>query len=193
LEEWKFPDIGSRILAAFKANAPVREPPILDDNRIGAIHALEQACEDVEPCLQRMERKLHPWVSFLILPLFALANAGVVFGTDLFQGLGAPLGLGILLGLVAGKPIGIMLFSVLAIRLGWAGKPSGASYIQMLGVALLGGIGFTMSIFITGLAFEDAGTLAQAKVGILAASLIAGIAGYTLLRAVGKGASREAN
>jgi NhaA family Na+:H+ antiporter len=182
LDERNFPSIVSKTLGVFSGSGRPRSRPILDDARIGAIHSIEQACEDVEPCLQRLERHLHPWVSYLILPVFALANAGVVFDQALLAGIGSPLSLGIIAGLLLGKPAGILVFSILAVRLRWAGMPTGATLLQLLGVGILGGIGFTMSIFIAGLAFSDAATLAQAKLGILGASLAAGVLGYAVLR-----------
>lgn len=189
LDERSFPSIVSKTLGLFSGSGREQAKSILDDARIGAIHSIEQACEDVEPCLQRMERFLHPWVSYLILPVFALANAGIVFDNALMQGLGSPLSLGIIAGLFLGKPVGILMFSVLAVRLRWAGLPAGVSVVQLLGVGLLAGIGFTMSIFIAGLAFSDAATLAQAKLGILCASVMAGLLGYILLRTSTSGRS----
>jgi Na+:H+ antiporter, NhaA family len=182
LDERSFPSIVTKTLGLFTASGGERTKSILDDARIGAIHSIEQACEDVEPCLQRLERRLHPWVSYLILPVFALANAGIVFDKAIMLGLGSDLSLGIIAGLLLGKPVGILLFSVFAVRLRWAGMPTDSSLVQLLGVGILGGIGFTMSIFIAGLAFDDAATLAQAKLGILCASLTAGVVGYLLLR-----------
>lgn len=182
LDEKTFSTVIAKILSSFGGAQPASHGSILDDSRIGAIHSMEQACQDVEPCLQRLERLLHPWVSFLILPIFALANAGIHFDGTLLGGMGSGLGLGIVAGLLLGKPIGILSFSSIAVRSGLAGKPSGATAFQMLGVGILGGIGFTMSIFIAGLAFENGNTLALAKLGILGASLLAGILGYLLLR-----------
>lgn len=189
LDERSFPSIVSKTLGIFTGSGRRRTQSILDDARIGAIHSIEQACEDVEPCLQRLERFLHPWVSYLILPVFALANAGIVFDNAIMQGLGSPLSLGIMAGLLLGKPIGILMFSILAVRLRWAGMPTGSSLVQLLGVGMLAGIGFTMSIFIAGLAFNDAATLAQAKLGILGASLMAGVIGYGILRSSTSGKS----
>lgn len=182
LDEREYPSIVAKILSAFSASGGGRRSPILDDSRTEAILSIEQASEDVEPCLQRMERNLHPWVSFLILPVFALANAGIVFDLAILRGLGSSLSVGIMIGLLLGKPVGILLFSILAIRLKWAGMPSEASLVQIIGVGILAGIGFTMSIFIAGLAFADAATLAQAKLGILCSSLAAGVTGYMVLR-----------
>ena len=118
----------------------------------------------------------------MIIPVFALANAGVSLGDVGLSGLTSPVTLGIFLGLVIGKPFGIVLFSWLAVRLGIGAIPRDIGWLQILGASLLGGIGFTMSIFITGLAFEDDSLIAQAKFAILIASLLAGTVGYILVR-----------
>lgn len=136
----------------------------------------------------RFEHALHPWVSFAILPLFAVANAGVALSPSVVGALGEPLGLGILGGLLLGKPLGITLAAWLAVRLGLAALPQGVRWGQMAGAGLLGGIGFTMSIFIAGLAFADPARLDGAKLSVLAASLTAGICGYLVLRLGASGA-----
>jgi len=117
------------------------------------------------------------------MPLFALANAGVHFGGDLLAALSWPVTAGSVLGLVVGKPIGITLFAWLATRIGVAALPSGAGWRALAGVSCLGGIGFTMSIFIASLAFPGSPALLDsAKVGILVASLVAGLSGWLLIR-----------
>lgn len=118
----------------------------------------------------------------MIIPVFALANAGVSLGDVGLDGLTSPVTLGIFLGLVMGKPFGIMFFSWLAVRFGIGSIPRDIGWLQILGASLLGGIGFTMSIFITGLAFEDETLIAQSKFAILIASLLAGTVGYVLVR-----------
>jgi NhaA family Na+:H+ antiporter len=117
----------------------------------------------------------------LILPLFALANAGVAIGGDLMSVLANPLSLGIIVGLVIGKPLGIALFSWLAVKSGHGALPEGVTWGQVAGAGCLAGIGFTMSLFITDLAFDNEMLIATAKVGILAASLVSGIIGYVVL------------
>ena len=132
-----------------------------------------------------LEHVLHPWVSWLILPLFAFANAGVSLDGVTLSGLGSVLPLGIIAGLVLGKPIGITLFCALAVRLRLASLPAGTSLKEIMAVGVLCGIGFTMSIFIASLAFGDvdAGLIAWAKLGILSGSILAAVTGYALLRA----------
>jgi NhaA family Na+:H+ antiporter len=132
----------------------------------------------------QLEDALHPWVAFGILPLFALANAGLSFAGTSFGSLLEPIPLGIILGLVAGKTIGIFLTSWLAIRLRLATLPSGVRWSEMLGVAALCGIGFTMSLFIGTLAFahQPAEFFESVKMGVLAGSLLAALAGGVLFR-----------
>jgi Na+:H+ antiporter, NhaA family len=135
---------------------------------------------------RRLEHVLHKPTAFLILPIFALANTAIVIGTGWGAQLLSANSLGILLGLVAGKPIGIFLFSFVAVQAGVGRLPPDLAWRHLFGAGLLGGIGFTMSIFITNLAFPDqAGVVNASKMAILAASLTAGILGYTWLRAIG--------
>jgi len=141
---------------------------------------------DISP-LEYLEHELHPWVSFLILPVFAFANAGIPFAGMSFGDLFHAVPLGIMLGLVAGKLIGVYGFSMGAVKIGLAQLPRGATRQHLFGVAALCGIGFTMSLFIGGLAFEHTGGDAETyllthRMGILAGSLIAGIAGYLILK-----------
>jgi NhaA family Na+:H+ antiporter len=132
-----------------------------------------------------MEHVLHPWVAFAIIPLFALANAGVRIEGDLGAALGNRVTLGVVLGLVLGKQLGVMLGAWLAVRAGITELPEGVSWRHIYGAGWLAGIGFTMALFVADLAFADAGEgglLTAAKVGILVASLIAGVGGWLILR-----------
>ncbi len=131
--------------------------------------------------LRRLEQALHPWVSFLILPVFALANAGVDVVGELVPALSHPVTLGVVLGLVIGKPIGIFSLSYLSVRARLAELPSGVSWSHLLGAGMLGGIGFTMALFVAHLAFGDSDLLDRAKVGVLLASVVAGAAGLGML------------
>ena len=131
--------------------------------------------------LERWERTLVPWVAFAIVPLFALANAGVALGGDVLSTVTEPVALGVIIGLLLGKQLGITLTTWLVVRLGLAALPSGVSWRQLYGVSWLAGIGFTTSLFIAGLAFGDGGLLDQAKVGILVAAIIAGLGGWVVL------------
>jgi Na+:H+ antiporter, NhaA family len=155
--------------------------PLLSKNQIEGIDHLEDWTEKVQSPLQHLEHKLHNWVAFLIMPLFALSNAGVSFQGD--AKLDSMLGGIIVVCLVVGKMIGITLFSWLGVRLGFAELPEEVNYKQVLGIALLAGVGFTMSIFVANLAFYgNEFLLDSAKAGILVGSLFAGVSGYLVLR-----------
>ena len=133
--------------------------------------------------LHRLEHALHPWVVYAIIPIFGFANAGVSFQGLSLDAVFAPLPLGIALGLFLGKQVGVYAFAELAIRLGLADVPAGATRLQCYGVALLCGIGFTMSLFIGALAFPDQPDLIDAtKIGVLVGSLLSALAGFLLLR-----------
>ena len=135
------------------------------------------------PAVQ-LEHVLHPWVAFLILPLFAFANAGVSLQGVTLEGLTSLLPLGIMAGLFIGKPLGISLFCWLALKMKWATLPAGTTCKQIMAVGVLCGIGFTMSIFIASLAFGnvDPALINWAKLGILIGSVLSAVVGYTLLR-----------
>jgi NhaA family Na+:H+ antiporter len=154
--------------------------PISEDEQ-WAIGALETACERAETPMQRFERVLHPWSVFFIMPLFALANAGVHIGTQSFS-LASSLTLGILFGLVVGKPIGITVLTWLAVKTRLATLGEGVRLRHVAGAGSLAGIGFTMSIFITNLAFTHAEQIEAAKAAILVSSIVAGLAGSLVLR-----------
>jgi NhaA family Na+:H+ antiporter len=170
----------ARRTADLTADAP--EPPDAD-----AVHWLRLASlsrEAVSP-LARTEHALLPWTSFAIVPLFALANAGVrLWGGGIADAIASPVTLGVVLGLVVGKLVGITAASWIALRTGVARLPSGVRFSHVFGAAAVAGIGFTVSLFVTDLAFDDPGTVAAAKVGILAASLLAGAVGWSVLRAL---------
>jgi NhaA family Na+:H+ antiporter len=179
----EFLDRGRRILDYFDAAGREGSDVLTNRGQQAAIQEMENACEAAQAPLQRIEHELHFPVAFFIIPLFALANAGVHLGGDLGAAFTDRVPLGIMLGLVVGKPVGITLFAWLSVRLGLAALPVGTTWRSIRGVSLLGGIGFTMSLFISGLAFPGAPHLnEEAKIGIFAASLVAGIAGFLMLR-----------
>ncbi|WP_426193507.1 Na+/H+ antiporter NhaA [Massilia sp. DWR3-1-1] len=139
--------------------------------------------DDRESPSHRLEHVLHLPTAFLILPVFALANTGIVLGAGWAAQLGAPNSLGIFAGLVLGKPLGIVLFSMAAVASGLCSKPAELSWRHVLGAGMLGGIGFTMSIFVTNLAFPgQAEAVTASKIAILVASLTAGVAGFLWLK-----------
>ena len=169
-------------LDAFEARdlEPVRM--LTDERQQTALRAIEDHSERVQAPLQKLEHQLHPWVAFGILPIFALANAGIPISVSALDGGAVPTMLGISLGLVLGKPLGFMIAAGIMVRGGWATLPPGVTWRHMLGAGMLAGIGFTMSLFIAALSFTDAALLEAAKLSIVGASLIAGILGYSLLR-----------
>lgn len=155
---------------------------VLVKKQIDAIYTMEEASDKVQSPLQRLENTLHEWVIHFIMPVFALANAAVVFKADIFSTLFSPISLAVAIALVLGKTVGITFFSWLSAKIGVAALPDKVTWTQIFGVAMLGGIGFTMSLFISNLAFKDPAYIDQAKVGILFGSLVAGFAGYFFLK-----------
>ena len=145
-----------------------------------ALRALDAIHDRIESPASKLLRSMEPWSSYIVLPLFALANAGVVWSLDVFEGHGR-LMLAIILGLVLGKPIGIFTAAWLAVRFGVAAKPDAYSWRQLSGAGALAGIGFTMSLFIAAQAFPNAEDYAAAKIAIFLASLVAGAAGVLIL------------
>jgi len=150
--------------------------------QLRTIEHIKNISMDAETPLQKIEYALHPWVAFLIMPLFALSNSGMPIGSDFFGLLWNPISLGVIAGLVLGKFIGIMLFAWIMVKFRLAAIPSNANWYHIAGVATLAGVGFTMSLFITSLAFENAEQINQAKYGILLASVFAGAVGVYVLR-----------
>ncbi len=146
-----------------------------------AAQTLEVIAERIQTPLQRLERTLNPWVAYLVVPIFAWANAGVDLSGDLLQALTQPASLGIILGLLLGKSLGITLFSWLAVRSGLADLPYGVSWWQLFATSWLAGIGFTMSLFIADSAFWEPSLLALAKTSILVASVLAALIGSALI------------
>jgi NhaA family Na+:H+ antiporter len=181
LEGQEFLKNGRRLLDEFERHDTEETTVLEDERRLSVIHALEVACEQAETPLQRLEHAMQPWVTFFVMPLFALANAGVTLHGDLFAGGLNPVATGVLLGLVIGKQIGVTLFAWAAVRLGIADLPESVSWRQIYAVGWLAGIGFTMSIFISNLAFGSGDLLEDAKLAILGASVLASLGGLTLL------------
>ncbi len=150
----------------------------MSDRRQAAAHTLEAIAERMQSPAQRLEHSLTPWATYLVLPIFALANAGVAISTDLGSLFTNRVALGIIVGLVLGKSLGITLFTWLAIKLGIAELPSRVGWPQLFSATWLAGIGFTMALFIGNSAFTDPAQLATAKLAILVASLISGVIGF---------------
>jgi NhaA family Na+:H+ antiporter len=153
-----------------------------DEQQLCALEIRREARHTAAP-LQRLEFALHPFTTFVVLPLFALSNAGVRFvGGDFAAAISTPIAMGVLLGLVVGKPLGIALMSLLAVKLRIADLPEAVGWPQLIGAGLLGGIGFTMSLFVASLAFRGTAEITEAKMAILIASVVAGLAGFIVLR-----------
>lgn len=161
-----------------------------DDIRADEIRATATLIRGSVSACDRLIDGLHSWTSYLIVPIFALANAGIVLSAGSFTSPSAVLS-GVVVALVVGKFIGVTLFSWIAVRIGFGRLPEGARWGHVMGVGALAGIGFTVSLFITGLAFDDADLQGDAKIGILAASIIAAIAGAAMLAGVSRREDRQ--
>ncbi|WP_025764595.1 Na+/H+ antiporter NhaA [Dyadobacter tibetensis] len=148
------------------------------------IENIKKLSTDAETPLQKLENNLHPWVAFVIMPLFALSNAGILIGKDFFSILVNPISLGVGMGLLIGKCLGILLFTWIMVRLKFSSLPEGSTWPHIVGVSILAGVGFTMSLFIAELAFTNELMISEAKYGILLASLVAGGLGYTILKRI---------
>jgi NhaA family Na+:H+ antiporter len=155
------------------------------------IQTLESQCEKVDTPLHRIEHSLQPWVSFLIMPVFAFSNAGVHVLGKIEAAVQNPVTLGVMLGLLFGKPLGIMSFAWVAYKTKLGAPPTGVDWRQIFGASWLCGIGFTMSLFIAGLALDSDQIIDLAKIGTLAASLTAGIVGSLILLGVSRRGSRQ--
>ncbi len=183
IEGSAFMAVAKKSLDEFERGGGNADEIVTNPARQSAVHLLEQACEHVQTPLRRMEHRLHPWVSFAIMPIFALANAGVTIGEGFFEGLMSGVGLGIVLGLVVGKQIAVTAFTWAVVKLGIGNMPIQTTWGQIYSVSWLAGIGFTMSLFVANLAFADQPELLGfAKIGILVGSLIAGVSGFLILR-----------
>ena len=171
----------SGMLERFKTTVKRDESPLANSEGVFIIHEMHKEVEKVDPLMHRFESKLHPFSTFLIMPLFALANAGVAFsGVDFSEGIPS-LTLGVFFGLVIGKPLGIFILSFLSTKLKIAELPSGTNWSQIFAMGMLAGIGFTMSIFINGLAFHDPIFADEGKMTILISSFTAAILGSVAL------------
>jgi NhaA family Na+:H+ antiporter len=147
------------------------------------VRSVMKQAEEVVPVGERLEHLLHPWSSFAIVPLFALANSGIKLGGGVLgDAFSSPVTLGVVVGLVVGKVIGISTASYLAVRRRWGELPAGVNWQQVIGASAVAGIGFTVSLFIAGLAFDPDGVVFEAKLGIFAGSVIAALVGWVLLR-----------
>ena len=172
---------GNRIKEAKELYEP-NDPVIGQKDYIETVSRLSRVARQVVPPATRLENKLYPWVYFAILPLFALTNADVSFVDGSLGNIFAdPALYGVFFGLLIGKPVGIMLFSFIIVKTKLASLPEHANWGHMFGAGILGGVGFTMAIFVANLAFDDPAIVTTAKLAILSASLIAGVVGFLVL------------
>lgn len=168
-------------LAQFKAIDPNDKIPALTAQQLHLLEEVKLTTKEAMSPLQRLEHSMHPLVTFLIIPVFALANAGVSLAIDVEELFSTHVALGVTLGLLVGKVVGIVGFTLLLIKFKIAPFPKGMNLRNLFGLALLGAIGFTMSLFITSLAFTSEVYMTQAKIGIFVASIIGGVVGYWVL------------
>ena len=165
---------------------------LLNQRHLNSVQSIGLAALHAETPLQRLEHVLHPWIAFAVVPLFALANAGLYFPRIVIgEIMRSPLALGISLGLLVGKPVGITLFSYLAVKSRLAVLPRGLNWLHVAGAGMLGGIGFTMSLFIMGLGFSEQSLITEAKFGIFAGSVASAAMGIVFLHIVARKATTE--
>jgi NhaA family Na+:H+ antiporter len=184
IDEARFLRRARDLLTHFENHGSTTGPLLVDERQQSAVIELEETCEAVQAPLQKLEHQLHTWVAFVIVPMFALANAGVPLSLAGVSEPGLLVIAGVLLGLVIGKPLGLIGVSWLLVRTGVTVLPEGVRWPHIVGAGCLAGLGFTMSLFIATLGFGESPLLEAAKIGILGASLISGVLGYMLLRRV---------
>lgn len=168
-------------LQQFKAVDPNNKIPTLTNDQLHILDHVKEDTNAIIPPLQRLEHAMHPFVTFIIIPIFALANGGLSIAIDAEQLFSTNVALGVALGLLVGKVIGVVGVTLLLVKLKVAPFPTGMNVKNLFGLGLLASIGFTMSLFITSLAFQSQEYMTQAKVGIFVASIIGGVLGYMLL------------
>ncbi len=173
---------GRQLMDEFERSCFMAPTVLSNEPQQQVTQALEELTEQVETPLTHFQHQLYPWITFGVLPLFAFANAGIPVVDGFGNAIGSLVTWGVIAGLVVGKPVGITLFSWLAVRVGIARLPASISWQQLFAVAWLGGIGFTMSLFITELAFGVGAVADEARIGVLAGSVVAGAVGYFILR-----------
>jgi Na+:H+ antiporter, NhaA family len=154
---------------------------VLGKKQILAVDRIAESVKKVQSPVQSIENSLSDFTANLVMPIFALANASIVIVGNEFNLLDK-VTMAVGLGLLVGKVLGVGLFSWLSVRFGWAKLPAGVTWTQVIGVGFLAGIGFTMSLFITNLAYKDAGVINASKIGIVVGSLIAGAIGFVILK-----------
>ena len=187
--------IAGVVLGLLAPTQPIVVADLVDEAVLVDISTFETAAETARLARQSvsvvewLEHLLHPWTSYVIVPLFAFANAGIAMDvSSLRRAATSAVTLGVIVGLVIGKVIGVAAASWIAVRVGIAALPDGITWSTLVGAAALAGIGFTVSLFVAGLAFDDAALEGEAKVGIIVASVVAAAVGTLLLRRAESGA-----
>lgn len=186
IKENDYVNIIQQKLKEFLAIDPDNQVPTLKENQLQILEEIEDTTYMAMTPLQKLVKVLHPFVTFVVLPVFAISNAGVTLDFDVETLFSNHIALGIGLGLILGKLVGIVGFTMILVKLGVGTLPVGMNLINLIGLSLLASIGFTMSIFVAGLAFSNPLYITQAKLGIFVASLIGGLAGYTYLFIISK-------
>ncbi|WCM42520.1 Na+/H+ antiporter NhaA [Flavobacterium sp. CBA20B-1] len=169
------------LLDKFKSLDPDNTKPTLTNEQLHVLDEIKENTVAATPPLQRLEHAMHPMVTFIIIPIFALANAGVSLDIDFEHLFSTNVALGVALGLLVGKVVGVVGFTMLLVKLKIASFPAGMNVRNLFGLGLLASIGFTMSLFVTSLAFKHEEYMIQAKIGIFVASIIGGVLGYIVL------------
>lgn len=165
-------------------NAHPNDNPLVTKEQYTVLEEIMDYSKAALTPLQRLEHGLHPLVTFVVMPIFAFANAGITLGGNIVDSLTSSVAIGVSLGLLLGKFIGILFMTKLAVKFRIAKLPAGTNFKQISGIALLASVGFTMSLFITELAFSNPEYVLQAKLGVLVASLIGGLTGFLYLKSV---------
>lgn len=181
VSETTYTSIVNKLLEKFKSE-PGNQAPTLTENQIHHLQNITTVTQNASTPLQRLEHQLHPIVAFIIMPLFAFANAGITFSGNILASVFTNVSLGVALGLLLGKIIGVFGLSLLLVKLKVAQLPKDISVMQLFGAGCLAAIGFTMSLFVTSLAFTNPEFAIQAKIGIFIASIFGGIIGYNVLK-----------
>jgi NhaA family Na+:H+ antiporter len=181
IKEKIFSDNIQRFLEQFRKLDPDDSKPTLTNEQLHILEEIKNSTVAATPPLQRLEHAMHPMVTFLVIPVFAIANAGVSLSIDIEHLFSSNVALGVALGLLVGKVVGVVGLPLLLVRMKLTSYPVGMNFKKLLGVGFLSSIGFTMSLFITSLAFNHEEYITQAKIGIFAASIIGGIVGYYVL------------
>lgn len=190
VSEKTYSEVLSSLLDSFK-NAKPNKLRTVTNEQFHILENIQKFSNSALTPLQRLEHRMHPLVAFGVMPIFALANAGVTLDSNFMTHFVSPVAIGIMAGLLVGKLIGIMGAVWLVRKLGWAELPDGLRMPHMWGAAFLASIGFTMSLFITELAFKDPDLVMQAKIGVLAVSIFCSLVGYMIINKASKAAEEE--